>query len=195
MDDFFSLDACSGPMCLMAVPNEHTFPHLATLGDCSIKTALRWLKTKHWIGKYIGMHPGMSLALATFTNHSPKLPYLSNCITLVKIFFWKHRVNFVHYVLLPTEQAETYLKIYYLTHILRWVVKKNNGYFTVRLIVSVYPPRPPLYSQLFVIFLVYFWPYIMIVCVLKWILHQKSPTTRIPNSSSLPLLLCHKTVR
>ena len=52
-------------------------------------------------------------------------PYLSNCITLVKIFFWKHRVNFVHYVLLPTEQAETYLKIYYLTHILRWVVKKN----------------------------------------------------------------------
>ena len=44
-------------------------------------------------------------------------PYLSNCITLVKIFFWKHRVNFVHYVLLPTEQAETYLKIYYLTHI------------------------------------------------------------------------------
>ena len=103
----------------MAVPNEHTFPHLATLGDCSIKTALRWLKTKHWIGKYIGMHPGMSLALATFTNHSPKLPYLSNCITLVKIFFWKHRVNFVHYVLLPTEQAETYLKIYYLTQILR----------------------------------------------------------------------------
>ena len=124
----------------MAVPNEHTFPHLATLGDCSIKTALRWLKTKHWIGKYIGMHPGMSLALATFTNHSPKLPYLSNCITLVKIFFWKHRVNFVHYVLLPTEQAETYLKIYYLTHILRRDVKKNNGYFTVRLIVSVYPP-------------------------------------------------------
>ena len=124
-------------MCLMAVPNEHTFPHLATLGDCSIKTALRWLKTKHWIGKYIGMHPGMSLALATFTNHSPKLPYLSNCITLVKIFFWKHRVNFVHYVLLPTEQAETYLKIYYLTHILRRVVKKNNGYFTVRLTVSV----------------------------------------------------------
>ena len=121
----------------MAVPNEHTFPHLATLGDCSIKTALRWLKTKHWIGKYIGMHPGMSLALATFTNHSPKLPYLSNCITLVKIFFWKHCVNFVHYVLLPTEQAETYLKIYYLTHILRWVVKKNNGYFTVRLTVSV----------------------------------------------------------
>ena len=112
-------------MCLMAVPNEHTFPHLATLGDCSIKTALRWLKTKHWIGKYIGMHPGMSLALATFTNHSPKLPYLSNCITLVKIFFWKHRVNFVHYVLLPTEQAETYLKIYYLTHILRRVVKKK----------------------------------------------------------------------
>ena len=134
----------------MAVPNEHTFPHLATLGDCSIKTALRWLKTKHWIGKYIGMHPGMSLALATFTNHSPKLPYLSNCITLVKIFFWKHRVNFVHYVLLPTEQAETYLKIYYLTHILRRVVKKNNGYFTVRLIVSVPPP----YSQLFVNF---FW--------------------------------------
>ena len=119
----------------MAVPNEHTFPHLATLGDCSIKTALRWLKTKHWIGKYIGMHPGMSLALATFTNHSPKLPYLSNCITWVKIFFWKHRVNFVHYVLLPTEQAETYLKIYYLTHILRRVVKKNNGYFTVRLTV------------------------------------------------------------
>ena len=126
----------------MAVPNEHTFPHLATLGDCSIKTALRWLKTKHWIGKYIGMHPGMSLALATFTNHSPKLPYLSNCITWVKIFFWKHRVNFVHYVLLPTEQAETYLKIYYLTHILRRVVKKNNGYFTVRLTVSVYPPPP-----------------------------------------------------
>ena len=155
----------------MAVPNEHTFPHLATLGDCSIKTALRWLKTKHWIGKYIGMHPGMSLALATFTNHSPKLPYLSNCIiwvlsqpdckiyvfyespkhspklpfsfnciTLVKIFFWKHRVNFVHYVLLPTKQAETYLKIYYLTHILRRVVKKNNGYFTVRLTVSIYPP-------------------------------------------------------
>ena len=110
----------------MAVPNEHTFPHLATLVDCSIKTALRWLKTKHWIGKYIGMHPGMSLALATFTNHSPKLPYLSNCITLVKIFFWKHRVNFVHYVLLPTEQAETYLKIYYLTHILRRVVKKKT---------------------------------------------------------------------
>ena len=113
----------------MAVPNEHTFPHLATLGDCSIKTALRWLKTKHWIGKYIGMHPGMSLALATFTNHSPKLPYLSNCITLVKIFFWKHRVNFVHYVLLPTEQAETYLKIYYLTHILRRVVKKKQRIF------------------------------------------------------------------
>ena len=176
----------------MAVPNEHTFPHLATLGDCSIKTALRWLKTKHWIGKYIGMHPGMSLALATFTNHSPKLPYLSNCITLVKIFFWKHRVNFVHYVLLPTEQAETYLKIYYLTHILRRVVKKNNGYFTVRLIVSV---TPPLQSAFCKFFLVYFWPYIMIVCVLKWILHQKSPTTRVPNSSSLPLLLCHKTVR
>ena len=34
--------------------------------------------------------------------------------------------------------------------------------------------------------------------VLKWIFHQKShfhPTTRIPNSSLLPLLLCHKTVR
>ena len=113
-------------MCLMAVPNEHTFPHLATLGDCSIKTALRWLKTKHWIGKYIGMHPGMSLALATFTNHSPKLPYLSNCITLVKIFFWKHRVNFVHYVLLPTEQAETYLKIYYLKYILTTEVSRQK---------------------------------------------------------------------
>ena len=90
-----------------------------------LKSAHTIPKTKHWIGKYIGMHPGMSLALATFTNHSPKLPYLSNCITLVKIFFWKHRVNFVHYVLLPTEQAETYLKIYYLTHILRRVVKKK----------------------------------------------------------------------
>ena len=38
----------------------------------------------------------------------------------------------------------------------------------------------------------------MILCVLKWILHQKShfhPTTRIPNSFLLLLLLCHKTVQ
>ena len=31
----------------------------------------------------------------------------------------------VLFVFLPTEQAETYLKIYYLTHILRRVVKKK----------------------------------------------------------------------
>ena len=38
-------------------------------------------------------------------------------------------------------------------------------------------------------FLVYIWPHIMIIGVLKWILHQKSnfhPTTRISNSSLLP---------
>ena len=38
----------------------------------------------------------------------------------------------------------------------------------------------------------------MILYVLKWILHQKShfhPTTRIPNSFLLLLLLCHKTVQ
>ena len=38
----------------------------------------------------------------------------------------------------------------------------------------------------------------MILCVLKWFLYNKShfhPTTRIPNSSLLLLLLCHKTVR
>ena len=128
-------------MCLMAVPNEHTFPHLATLGDCSIKTALRWLKTKHWIGKYIGMHPGMSLALATFTNHSPKLPYLSNCITLVKIFFWKHRVNFVHYVLLPTEQAET--NFFWCTFdLILWLYVFWNGFYTRKVQLQEFPTPP-----------------------------------------------------
>ena len=166
-------------MCLMAVPNEHTFPHLATLGDCSIKTALRWLKTKHWIGKYIGMHPGMSLALATFTNHSPKLPYLSNCITLVKIFFWKHRVNFVHYVLLPTEQAETYLKIYYLTHILRRVVKKLQSAFCTFFLCTFD----------LILWLYVFWNGFYTRKVI-FIQLQEFPTPPL-----LLLLLCHKTVR
>ena len=34
-----------------------------------------------------------------------------------------------------------------------------------------WPPHP--YSRLFVIFLVYLWPYIMIICILKRILHEK----------------------
>ena len=61
-----------------------------------------------------------------------------------------------------------------------------------------YRKHLPPFTVSFLCFFVYFWPYIMIVCVLKWILHQKShfhPTTGIPNSSLLPLLLCHKTVR
>ena len=58
------------------------------------------------------------------------------------------------------------------------------------------------YGQLFVTFFVcvifILESQVMILCVLKWILHQKShfhPTTRTPNSFLLMLLLCHKTVR
>ena len=40
------------------------------------------------------------------------------------------------------------------------VYTKKNGYFTVSFLW---------------IFLVYFWPYIMIIGVLKWMLHQKYP--------------------
>ena len=61
--------------------------------------------------------------------------------------------------------------------------------------VSVYPPS---YGQLFVNFFGVFFSQIMILCALKWTLHQKSDfhtTTRILNSSLLLLLLCHKTVR
>ena len=85
--------------------------------------------------------------------------------------FWKHRVNFVHYVLLPTEQAETYLKIYYLTHILRRVVKKKRIFYG-QADRKGWPP--PLTVSCFVFFSeVYIWLLFLIIHDLKQILTKK----------------------
>ena len=54
---------------------------------------------------------------------------------------------------------------------LRRLVKKN-GYFTVRLAVRFDPPPPFTVSFLW-FFFVFYWPFIMIICVLKRILHKK----------------------
>ena len=54
---------------------------------------------------------------------------------------------------------------------LRRFVKKN-GYFTVRLAVR-FDPLPPFTVSFLWFFFVFYWPYIMIICVLKRILHTK----------------------
>ena len=52
----------------------------------------------------------------------------------------------------------------------KWGVVKN-GHFTVRLTVSVEPPHLTVSFLWF--FWVVFWPQIMSICVLKWILYKK----------------------
>ena len=55
-------------------------------------------------------------------------------------------------------------------NLLRGVVKKNNGLFTVRLTIRVDPPPP----STVIFFKGCIWPLIMMICILKRILHQKS---------------------